>query len=572
VKAIDWNELGRLRPSLPLRIWRPISDIAALVDEKYRNIQAIYLPKLSIIPLGVEQSSSKVRPLVLEQTITCLFVRRRQGGSHTPILAVDVSDGNVTYQSEKEKLFRRARIGYLCIPAWREDARKISFLPKSVLAQSEKPREIAASPPQWKAASALTSLLGKKFALFPEISLDQVVHLSNWESLVPDYEREWTNHFGPWKGRTPNPRFLNFDGVICTSPPYALPLVAFEYDGRHHEKLKQKRKDFLKEMICARLGIQFIRIRHDRSRDAAMDVLEEIPKILIRRLIASRWFFEISMAWLKATAVSRSSALEKRSELAHLEETVRKAYLTALQYEVSKVTENANDSDGVPLWYKYQARPETQALYGRLDDEDVVVEGDQTSRLEKVSGEKSLFIDERLSLIGKSEGTTHVPTIIVEWENVNGTYTWRARLDVSMTSIRSKDIRPRTLLEESINITNLYAPKPVAEVEYSLATIIPRKVGQIRQGLHKKWVAAIWTGGTDSDKAVAVAQWSLATPGWAPYAMKRGWGAAIARAIIALDKHLASLPGSDIERARVRRQAVKMIETYLQDMERRMSE
>lgn len=52
------------------------------------------------------------------------------------------------------------------------------------------------------------------------------------------------------------------DILVHAPPPLSQPLLAVEFDGRHHADPKQKRKDRLKDAVLAHYGIPLIRISH----------------------------------------------------------------------------------------------------------------------------------------------------------------------------------------------------------------------------------------------------------------------------------------------------------------------
>ena len=91
---------------------------------------------------------------------------------------------------------------------------------------------------------------GKPYLFHSNVTLSQVVHAERSELTAG----EWDYY-----------RAASLDFVITNDDETYSPEIAIEFDGAHHDRAWQKRKDGLKNQICRDAGLPLIRIRSQET-------------------------------------------------------------------------------------------------------------------------------------------------------------------------------------------------------------------------------------------------------------------------------------------------------------------
>lgn len=135
--------------------------------------------------------------------------------------------------------------------------------------------------------SVAKALDGTEFTVFGECSLRAFVNLEPAESLAivaavakqHAFQGEVEALHRSILERT------NSDCLVCSKPPYSLPVVAIEVDGPHHDEPHQKLKDDAKDNLLSAAGVATVRVRLRRDNDKRAAVADDCVGKAVRRLV-----------------------------------------------------------------------------------------------------------------------------------------------------------------------------------------------------------------------------------------------------------------------------------------------
>jgi hypothetical protein len=469
------------------------------------------------------------KEFLLTQSVDSVFI---SNVDHSPILACDVFTSE---SAERKRAFlHAANVPYLNFEG-DSDERLSGIAKNAAECVGEGKNDLlrtAGSRSQWVASASLVQLLGENFTLFPEPKLTVAFELSDYCAEILDVHRKIAKSmFKTSDIKRMYPEMLNFDGLICTAPPYAIPLVAFEYDGPDHHATEQKIKDLLKEIVCWLAGVDFIRISstwgdHKKSefeKNLRGRFLAELPPYILRRQLSSRWFYYTCHSLMRSKLRFPDSDPEQNvpEEMFRLSEMMGWAYDESRRWINERASRLRNDSAS-PWEFFEPADDNVGALGYALPP---VPKSDRSGEFRLDNGFSSIF-ERNLMLAWNA-------TVANKEISVQGAIT------TSSPSARRGGFEDRELTPKSFAFSNLFAPVSEDETVEFLAKELKGEAESMLRVEQVKLLRAEWRAAeSNNDRIQIISDWgySAARGGFHKPTQSERLQKAIKRVAYGLDK------------------------------------